>query len=171
MRHRPPALLVALLAVAASALPAQAPPVAAGATVRVWSPELPRKGASVTLTEWRTDSLVLQPPAARRRPAPPAWVVSRGSVTRLDELVPRTRRQGAVTWGLVGAASGAATGAVLSLLAAGLGAEYYPNGTDEPGVSPFVFGVPVGALIGAAGGAVVGAVAPGTRWRRVALDE
>ena len=94
-------------------------------------------------------------------------MISIRSVTRLDTEVPRTRGKGARMEGVFGAAIGAGSGLVLGLLAAGVGARYYPSGTDRKGVSPLYLSVPAGAAIGGVLGVSGGALFPGKRWRRV----
>ena len=134
----------------------------AGATVRLWTPELPRRPWIGVLQTERPDSLVLKAKKDRASRA-----VSRASITRLDVQIPRTRAQGARALGFIGLLSGAATGAALGAMAAALGAAYYPNGTDQPPASIWAFDVPVSAAVGGVMGAIGGALFPGKRWQRL----
>ena len=145
------AVVLALLCVAATARAQSAlDSLAPRTTVKVWSSEL-RRPVTAVLLDSRADSLLFQ-----RKTDPPRGV-SRSSVTRLDVSVPRTRAQGARTFGLIFMAQGALTGLGLELMAAGMGAEF----------SPLSFSVPVGAAIGGAVGVIGGAMFPGSRWRTV----
>lgn len=134
-------------------------------TVRVWSPELSRRSWTGLVWAVRPDSLEVQ----RKKELPRS--ISRGSITRLDVSVRRTRAQGARTFGLFGLAQGALTGAMLGLMTEALGARYYPNGTDQPPASIWAFDVPVGAAIGGAVGVVGGALFPGSSWRTVVRND
>ena len=156
-----------MLIACATALPAQSAidSLAPRTTVRVWSPELSRRSWTGLVWAVRPDSLELQ-----RKKDPPRGV-SRLSIRRLEVAVPRTRKEGARTFGLLGLATGALGGVTLGLMVSALGAEYYPNGTDQPGVSPLWFSVPVSAAIGVTMGAVGGALLPGHRWRTVVRND
>lgn len=151
------------------------PPVAPGTKVRVWSPELPRSGAVTMLIEWGADSLELLPPDRRRRAMPseaerPTWKVSRRSITRLQVFTRISRGEGARLGAVYFGATGAAVGLVAGALVGGMGGQFYPRGTDQPGVSPVLVAVPAGAALGGAYGALMGAVFLRSTWRRVPLE-
>ena len=165
-------LLPIVLGACTAAAPARAQlpaGIQAGSRVRVWSPELPRKGLTAQLQSWSADSLGIQRPSRRSRGAPEQWTISTRSISRLDAELPRTRGEGARDFGLVGVVAGAGSGVVLGLFVTALGGRYYPRGTGEgeDGVHALYFSVPVSAAIGAVGGASIGALFPGKRWRRI----
>ena len=138
----------------------------AGASLRVWSPELPRRPWAATLRAAREDSLVLKALGRQGRGADSLRSVGRGSITRLEVLTRRSRPQGALLLGAIGALGAVGTSRALSALAGDASATYYPNGTDQPGM-PLWLAMATEAAIGGAAGAIAGALFPGSYWRRL----
>lgn len=148
---------VVLLTLVGVSAGAQAPTLAPGTPVRVWSPELPRRPWNATLRAADESTLVLRARGRPGRGADSLRSVSRSSVARLEMLVPRTRREGVRYHALFGGTVGIFNGLVFEGLAAAMGAEF----------TPLELSIPVGVGLGVGLGAITGAIWPGSYWRRI----
>lgn len=110
------------------------------------------------------DSLVLR---RRVRSGVEELSISRAAINELLLRERRTRTQGLRLGAAYGSVQGVLSGFVFGALLSGLGYEYYPRGSDQPGVHPARFAIPVGAAIGAVCGGALGAAFPPPVWRRL----
>lgn len=137
-----------------------------GKIVRIWSPELARRPYEGIVLGSDADSFALRRKGRRGAREAPARI-SRAGITRMDMLVPRTRKEGVRYGAIMGGVLGVGNGLMLGALTSYLGAEYYPNGTDRAPAPPLVFEVTVGVAAGIVLGAAMGWVWPGQRFHTV----
>ena len=163
---RPSILLLSLVIADGPASPAHGQKPAT-VIVRSRSSEWSNERVFTVVQPAMVDTFALRRVTRRFRPTGPVLRVPRSAISEMRVQTDRTRREGMRMGAFTGLFSGALSGIMVGALFAALGGEFYPRGTDRPGVHPLFLTVPLTAAIVATGGALAGAAFPGKRWQRV----